>query len=409
MLRVNPSESADPVGALAQRELAAPEVRPDHWWRRASDALTAPTVGPALVVWLGTRLAVYVTGWYASWALAGPPMLLQGAGIQVGSPTPFPELWNRWDALHFQSIAGPGYGSVNFETNYAFFPGFPMVMRMVALTGVSLTVAGLIVSLVAGLAAAIALGRLTIDVGGRPEMGVLAWALAPAAVYLAAPYSEALFCAFAFWAWVMVRRGAWVWASILAMLASCTRVNGLFLAVAVVVAFLTSRQRQWSKAPALVLPFAGVLGVFAYYHALTGSWSTWSQAMEKGWGRRALMNPWDGFTTILDYATHWELAAPWVVQYRFDIFWTFTIAIVGVVLLFKRWWGEATFALVTAASLATTSWGSVPRYALIIFPIWMLLGLWMSNSRVVRLLYVCVAGPLMIVSVAVFVNGYWVS
>ncbi len=92
------------------------------WPRRASAAITGPATGPAIIVWLATRLAVFVAGWYASWALAGPPLLLQGPDIQVGSPVPFPELWNHWDALHYQSIAGPGYGSANFETNYAFFP-----------------------------------------------------------------------------------------------------------------------------------------------------------------------------------------------------------------------------------------------------------------------------------------------
>jgi hypothetical protein len=177
----------------------------------------------------------------------------------------------------------------------------------------------------------------------------------------------------------------------------------------VVVAFVTSPDRRWSRAPALVLPFLGVLSVFAYYHRVTGSWSTWSDALEKGWGRRGLMNPWESFTTIYDYAYHWDLAATWVVQYRFDIFWTFAFAAVGVVLLVKRWWGEATFVLVTVASLSTTVWGSVGRYALVIFPMWMLVGLWMTRSRIVRIGYVSVAAPIMIVSVAIFVNGYWVS
>ena len=163
------------------------------------------------------------------------------------------------------------------------------------------------------------------------------------------------------------------------------------------------------RAPFLLLPFAGVLAVFAYFHSRTGSWTTWSEALEKGWGRKELMNPWEAFTTIFDYAYHWELAAPWVVQYRFDIFWTLALAAIGVVLLAKRWWGEAAFVLITVTSLATTVWGSVPRYTLVIFPLWMLLGLWMTRSMLVRVLYVSIAAPLMLVSVAVFVNGYWVS
>lgn len=390
-------------------DTGSPQRDPASWVARTRSLLATGENGGAIVVWVATRLSIYTAAWYASWALAGPPNILQGNGVVPGPQTSFVELWNRWDAMHFQSIAGPGYGSVNFETNYAFFPGFPAAMRLVAIIGIDLTTAGLIVAFVAGLFAAMALARLTVDVGGRPELGVLAWAIAPAALFLAAPYSETLFCAFAFWAWVFVRRGAWVWAGTLGLLASLTRVNGLFLGIAMLVAFLVSKPRRWSRLPALAGPFIGVGAVFAYYYALTSSWSTWSDAMRVGWGRSGLMNPVESYFRIYDWAYDWQLAAPWVVQYRFEMIWTFLIAMAGIVLLLKRWYGEATFILVTTASLVTTVWGSVPRYTLVLFPLWMLMGLWMTNHRVVRVLYVSIAAPLMIVSVVVWVNGYWVS
>ncbi len=66
------------------------------------------------------------------------------------------------------------------------------------------------------------------------------------AVFLAAPYAEALFAALAFWAWLLARRGAWVWAGLLAAGATLVRVNGLFLAIGLVVLFLTSRPRPWA-------------------------------------------------------------------------------------------------------------------------------------------------------------------
>lgn len=387
----------------------SPQRDPASWVARTRSFLAAGESGGAIVVWIATRLSIYTAAWYASWALAGPPNILQGAGVVPGPQSSFIDLWDRWDAMHFQSIAGPGYGSVNFETNYAFFPGFPLATRLVAITGVDLTTAGLVVSFVAGLFAALALARLTADVGGDARLGVLAWAIAPAALFLAAPYSETMFCAFAFWAWVFVRRGAWVWAGTLGFLASLTRVNGLFLGVAMLVAFVVSKPRQWSRLPALAGPFIGVGVVFAYYYSLTGSWTTWSDSMRVGWGRSGLMNPVESYVRIYEWAYDWQLAAPWVVQYRFEIIWTFLIAMAGIVLLLKRWYGEATFILVTTASLVTTVWGSVPRYTLVLFPLWMLMGLWMTNHRVVRVLYVSIAAPLMIASVVVWVNGYWVS
>jgi hypothetical protein len=371
-------------------------------WRGSPDLLPA-------VVWFASRISVYVAGWFAMWALAGPPLVLQGPEAQVGPQTSFSDGWSFWDAIHFKSIADDGYGAVNFENSYAFFPGFPFVMRTVSFLGFDTTVAGLAVSFVAGLLAAVALGRLTRDVGGRSELGVLAWVLAPAAVYLAAPYTEALFCAFAFWAWYHARRGRWWWAGLLGMAAATVRVNGLFLAAALGVMFLTSTKRRWSAAPALALPFLGTAIVFTYYFLLTGSWTTWPDMMERGWGRDAGLNPWTQFVRIYEFAFQWDLAAPWVVQYRFDIIATFAIIAIGIVLLLKRWWGEATLMLLTAASLTTTTWGSVPRYTLILFPIWMIVGVWLTRSVAFRVLYVSVCAPLMLVSVALYVNGYWVS
>ena len=176
-----------------------------------------------MIVWLATRISVFVAAWYATWTFASRPGDLQGEGIPSGPATSFAESWNRWDADRFRTINEFGYGSPGDETNYAFFPGFPWVVKVVDLLPLDLTVAGLIVSFVAGLVAAVALGRLTGLAGGRPELGVLAWAVAPFAVYLASAHSEALFCAFAFWAWYAALRGRWWTAGLLGMAASLVR------------------------------------------------------------------------------------------------------------------------------------------------------------------------------------------
>ncbi|MEI6363340.1 MAG: mannosyltransferase family protein [Actinomycetes bacterium] len=364
---------------------------------------------PSATIWLATRLSVYTAAWFATWAFAATPDVLQGDGVPSGPSGSFADMWNRWDADRFKAINQFGYGAPGDETNYAFFPGFPLIVRLVHLTGLDLTISGLIVAFVAGLFAAIALGRLTQLAGGRPELGVLAWAIAPVAVYLAAPYSEALFCAFAFWCWYSAKRGWWVFAGVMGMLAALVRINGAFLGIALIVLFLTSRNRDWRQSPALALPFVGVAVVFAVYRWLSGSWTIWFWAQGQGWSRH-LSNPIEAWRTEWDWAWNYAVAAPWAVQYRFEILYVVLLITFVVVLLVKRWWGEATFVLLTVASLATsTVFQSVPRSSIVLFPIWILLGVWMTRSIVFRIVLVSVFAPLMLVSVATYVNAYWVS
>ena len=74
-----------------------------------------------------------------------------------------------------------------------------------------------IVSAVAGAVAVLALRRLgDLEVGpGAGNRAVLLLVLAPPAVFLAAPYTESLFLAFAIPAWLAARRGQWAMAGVL--------------------------------------------------------------------------------------------------------------------------------------------------------------------------------------------------
>jgi len=364
---------------------------------------------PSVLIWIASRVGVLVAAAYASWVFAGPGNVFIGSGDQISPDRSVIDIWNRWDAEWYQSIATDGYGAAGHENNFAFLPGQPGLLHLLTGWGLSPTIAGLLISLVAGGFAAAALGRLTRDAGGRAEFGVLAWVLAPVAVFLTAPYTEALFCAFAFWAWVFVRRGRWVVASLLVAVAATVRINALLLAVALVVAFATSRRRDWRQSPALLLPWIATVGWMAYYRSLTGSWTTWFDAESAGWNRH-LAAPWDALMET--YRNGWTngVAASFAAQYRLEILAMAVLIGFGIVLLAKRWWGEATYVLLTCVALGTsTLYYSVPRSTVVLFPVWMLVGLWMTRSRVFAWTYVAVAGPLMVVAVAGFVTGHWIA
>ena len=147
------------------------------------------------------------------WSMPAPPRLSPGvagmlvfAGIRVLSLViaalllrngSFREVrhWSalRWmraaDAGNYQAIAAHGYtypaGQLAHASVFSWFPGYPAVIDSVAwLPGVTIVTAGLVVTAVAGLAAAWGLTTLGMKLTGDPRISVLMvalWAVAPSA------------------------------------------------------------------------------------------------------------------------------------------------------------------------------------------------------------------------------------
>jgi len=351
-------------------------------------------------IWLLSRVAVFVI------AAVTVRQVLTGSSPVAG----FIDSWNLWETPWYASIAQHGYpGPGDFVYNTAYFPGLALLMVAGSWVGLVPAATGLIVSFFAGLAAALALGRLTELVGGRAEYGVLAWVVAPTAVFLAAPWSEALFAGLAFWAWVLAKRQAWVLAGVIAGFAALTRINGLFLAVALVVLFLLHRPRNWARGTALLIPFAVVAGHFAYLHAATGSWTEWFDVQAEKWDRH-LTDPVHAFLNTYNMIFTFSGTGAPSSRFVMEIAAAALLLALGVVILVMRWWAEAVYVLLTVASLVTsTFYYSIPRAAVLLFPVWMLLGLWMTRHRWFRIAYLCVAIPFLALVVVRFLQGQWIS
>ncbi|WP_079313569.1 hypothetical protein [Microbispora sp. GKU 823] len=226
-----PGQASPPEGGVAAEPL-----------RRSA------TVRDALLLWVGTRAGMLLVAVYGILIVSGQ------------NHAPLLERWKFWDVDLFRKIAEFGYdGDPKLEPDPglpAFFPGLPLALRLVHLVVDDWTLAGLIISFVAGAVAVVALARLADFEGpaGAGRWAVLALLLCPPAVFLFAGYSEALFLAFALPAWLAARRRAWPLACALAAGASCVRITGLFLAVALIVEFVVSRIRRdgwagWWRGP----------------------------------------------------------------------------------------------------------------------------------------------------------------
>ena len=168
-----------------------------------------------------------------------------------------------WDSEYYLSIAVAGYDDpamraippdFNWKNqvirtlaekpswtsmNYAFFPGYPMLIRIFMtpflLLGMeelaAATSAGVLVSLGGTLAAMLALYRLGRDMLDR-DAGIRAsfyLLIAPASMFMAMVYTEGLFLALSFSALMFARERRFVPAGILAFLATFTKAGGVLL------------------------------------------------------------------------------------------------------------------------------------------------------------------------------------
>ncbi len=160
-----------------------------------------------------------------------------------------------WDSEYYLSIAVGGYDDPDsrwaeldgdeYALNYAFFPVYPMLMRLTAVPLQQLgldalptaVLSGIIISLFGTLLGMFALYDLARDeLGHDGAMRALFYLLIfPTGFFLAQVYTEGLFVGLAFGALAVMRRGRGRWtfllaAAILSALATMTRAVGIALA-----------------------------------------------------------------------------------------------------------------------------------------------------------------------------------
>ena len=356
-------------------------------------------------VWLASRVAVAVLSIGGAWTLSD---------ASAGNVEGFLQRWDRWDVGLFRKVAEFGYQG--FPQNYpdqgieAFFPGAPMVLRALHLVVPDWTAAGLLMSLIAGAFASVALGRLAVLEGVPASRAVLYLVLSPYAVFLFAGYSEALFLAFALWGWLMAREDRWVAASFLVAAAATVRISGLFLACGLVVHYLVvHRGRPSWDAAALAAPFVAIAGYFTYLYVITGDWLRWSHAQELGWGRR-FTPPLESLRTTVAAARNPDTAGEFSWSFRAEIVAVLVGVALVVVLLVKKRWGEATYIGLSVAALATSTYYlSVSRATLLWFPLFLLIAAAAQKRPWVHPLYVAASAPIMALLVLTFTSGVWVG
>jgi hypothetical protein len=406
-------EARRAMTAVAERP--ADQATPVAWLRRLPSRLS-PADRAALGIWLVTRVAVLALTWPAAFIFRG----------SAKSPQGWLALWQNWDAVRLADIARYGYFSPAerlYPDQIAFFPGFPIALDIIHAVVRQWTVSGLIVSLIAGAVAVVAVSRIaerdylpvlasgadrTEPSAGVGSKAVLFLVVSPAAIFLAAGYTEALFLALAATSWLAVRNEHWTRAVLLAGLASVVRINGLFLCVAVAVEILRRAGRERLRALAMFIPALVPVACYEIYlRVRTGSWLAWPHAEQAGW-QRQITNPIDTFRTTWTAGFGHEFTAPINFVFQLEIIAVAAGVIATVALLYRRRWPEAIYVGLTIVALATSIWyESVPRSLLTLWPIWCGLAMLAVRRRWVGQLYLALSIPVSVAIALLFMSGNW--
>jgi hypothetical protein len=283
--------------------------------RRSALARASRDWVPALrycaVVYLAVRIGLFLLA-AAAWGLTSE----QQSSMPNGQPLPLTNGWHNaltdWDKLDanwFLYIAQHGYS--NTDGTAAFFPGYPMLVRLIGYLCLGhQLLAGYLVSNAALLAALVILYRLTeheYDLA-TARRAVLYLALFPTAVFLFGLYSESLFLLAAVGAFYLARRGRWWWAGVVGIAATATRSMGVIVALALAVEAIhqtvedrRSRAEDASirrlaggavlRLGASVLPLAGIAGYLLFWQLRYHDWSR-PITLEKTWWQRQFTAPW---------------------------------------------------------------------------------------------------------------------
>jgi hypothetical protein len=307
---------------------------------------------------------------------------------------PFLNRQVAWDSEYYVGIAVGGYDDpdagavVNPATgqevikNYSFFPFYPYVMRVFAwplrLFGLNpiaaASFAGVIVAALGTLAGLLALWDLTRSYFEEEDAyrAVFYVLIFPTAFFFAMVYTEGLFIGLAFGALALSKRGHWVWASLLGLLAAWTRAHGAALFLPLLVFWLMQIKWreplkpqltwQWFARGALaLLPLAGYL---LWRNSALGR--GWAELQEFYFGRGLMTigKSIEGWRSAFEYARY-EGGGAGRMYFLIEV-GSILLALVASLWLLRRDPAVALFSLaVVFLSVFSGSAGSMARYMLI--------------------------------------------
>lgn len=362
--------------------------RAEPWVARLADWLHArPAVGDIVFAVMVSRVTSLAAAFLVN--ILFPPERRRPFVLPFASQK-FAEIFAAWDSGWYFDIARRGYYfSADGQSSVAFFPLYPLLMRIVAWpfggSDRALWLAGIGISYAAFVAALAVLHDLAERLTGSRESArraVLYIAVFPFSFFFARVYTESLFLLVSLLAVAAALRSKWWAAGVFGALAALTRPNGVLIALPVLCLALAGRpdvRTLLKRGVALASIPLALAGYSFYVYDLAGDPLAWMSA-QRHWHYSLWHPPW---RQLFSLATLIEQHGP------YDVFLSSryapyqivhgTIAFLVLILtpfVFKRL-GLALGAYTLAGVLVPLSASDlqgIGRYTAVLFPLFIVLG-----------------------------------
>ncbi|HEY6325857.1 MAG TPA: mannosyltransferase family protein [Candidatus Cybelea sp.] len=361
------------------------------------------TVREVLIDFAATRLAIIVIAELAAVIIG------QRAGTHVQESSHLLlAVWGRWDAVHYLNIATLGYRG----TDMAFFPLYPFLIRIVGSLAGNHLIAGLLISNASFFFGLLYLYKLLEHEYDRAvaRRAIFYVSIFPTAVYFTAVYTESLFFMLTVASFYYMRSRQWWMAGLVGFFAALTRVEGVLLLVPFVIEWLTQerplRPRALYDLAAGALIPAGLAIYMAYLWVLRADPLYFSH-VQIHWNRH-FAPPWVSLANAFEklmHATSGQLAANQSLEIAF------TLLMIAVLL--AGWHSLrpsyiAYMALSILVPMSTSNLMSMPRFALVLFPMFAILARWGDRPWVNNVI-LAFSLPLLGLFTVLFADWYWVA
>ena len=321
------------------------------------------------------------------------------------------EIWNRWDSLRHIRLAQIGYTGVGSDrADLIGLPLYPWLVRLFAVIFQDYLFSAFIVSGLALIAAGLLLHKLVLTDFPDSTARNAVWFMLifPTAYFLHINYNESLFIALTVGCFLAARRENWILAGILGIFVCLTRINGLIifpaLLMEIFLQYRTSRRWQWQWLWILVAPLG--FGIYLLLNQQVAGDAFAFVTIGKENFQKSLGVPWDSIRGVYDLMwspeiSHAQMGG--VQEFTFIVLGAVCTIACGFLLRpsYTVWMALNWFLFVSSNFIL-----SVPRYTLVMFPIFIIFArlaerrIWNSVISVWSLL-------LLALFITKFVQGHW--
>ncbi len=318
--------------------------------------------------------------------------------------------WANFDGVHYIGIAEKSYFA---QFTQAFFPLYPLIIRVFNSFLYNSIFNGLLISHLSFLSALwLFFKLLRLDLSSSQAKQATLFLLAfPTSFFFGSLYTESFFLLVTLASFYAARRRQFFWAGIFGALASATRILGTLLIPALLIEYLSSPRRRRFGWLITLLPATGLL-LYMYYLNVSFHDPLYFLHAQPAFGASRSTDK-----LVLLYQVFWRYAkmlttVPFTSLLYYTVFQEFLIAVIFLALsLLAFKFTRRSYAvfgiLAYLLPTVTGTFSSLPRYVLVLFPAFMLLG--KIKSKTTRYLLLATSSILLALNTILFTRGYWVA